>query len=91
MKSINNVRRMVKIDKEMGHESVEQLLIASVKHMITEHLKGLTFAAASHGDTFEYELKINRLKDTERYWNYEIELDRAHIWSVFGSQTESEK
>ena len=91
MRSINSVHRMVKIDKEMGYEAVEQLLIASVEHMIAEHLKGLTFVAARHGDTFEYELKINQLKDTERYWNYEIELDRAHIWSVFGSQTESEK
>ena len=89
MRSINNVRRMVKIDKEMGHEAIERLLIESVKHMIGEHLEGLTMAAARRGDdTFEYELKINRLDDTKTHCNYEIKLDRAHIWSIFGTRTD---
>jgi hypothetical protein len=89
MRSINNVRWLVKIDKEMGAESKERTLIRTVEYLIGEHLEGLTMAAARRGDdTFEYELKINQLDDTKTHWNYEIKLDRAHIWSIFGTRTD---
>jgi hypothetical protein len=80
MRSINNVRWLVKIDKEMGAESKERTLIRTVEYLIGEHLEGLVHIAVAAGDTFEYELKINQLDDTKTHWNYEIKLDRAHIW-----------
>jgi len=81
MRAIDNIRWLVKIDKEMGVESTERTLIRTVEYLIGEHLEGLISAAIRRGnDTFEYGLKINQLDDTKTHWNYEIELDRAHIW-----------
>jgi len=86
MRSINNVCRHVSIDKNMDTGAKEQALIRTVGYLIGDHLEGLVDCAIEHGDTFEYELKINQIDDTETHRNYEIELDRAHIWSVFGSR-----
>jgi len=80
MRAIDNIRWLVKIDKEMGVESTERTLIRTVEYLIGEHLEGLVHIAVTRSDTFEYELKINQLDDTETHLNYEIELDRAHIW-----------
>jgi hypothetical protein len=88
MREINNIRRQVIIDKELDAEVIERLLIENVKYLIGDHLKGRVSIAVESGDEFEYELKFNRLKDTESHWCCEIELDRAHIWHISGKAGE---